>query len=171
MPGAVGRLVSECLAVGTVAGSLVLGIWIAAGTSTSATPANQSLFGGATPSAPDPLAVLSPEVQDVSSFINQNCLECHNADDKAGDLVLEKFKDAATIRHDRKIWNKLLTLVGGGSMPPEEAEKHPDKSHREAFVSAAKKVLEYTDPAHPDPGRVTMRRLNRTEYDNSVFAC
>lgn len=168
MPGAVRRLVSECLAIGAVAASLALGIWFAA--EASATPASQKVTARSGNSAADPLASLAPQVHDVASFINQNCLECHNADDKAGDLVLEKFKDAATIRHDRKIWNKLLTLVGGGAMPPEGAENHPDKSHREAFISAAKKVLEYTDPAHPDPGRVTMRRLNRIEYDNSIYA-
>ena len=65
---------------------------------------------------------------------------------------------------------KLLTLVSGGSMPPEGAEKKPGTAQRETFAAAAKKVLEYTDPTRPDPGRVTMRRLNRTEYDNSVYS-
>lgn len=163
-------MVSECLAIGVVVGSLSFGVWVAAGTSSSTLAIQKQSPPGGNSGAADPLASLAPQVHDVSTFINQNCLECHNANDKAGDLVLEKFKDAAAIRKDRKIWNKLLTLVGGGAMPPEEAENHPDKTHRDAFVSSAKKVLEYTDPARPDPGRVTMRRLNRTEYDNSVYA-
>ncbi len=162
------RMVSESLAIGSVPAAIALGLWIAA--SATYSTANQNVSALRVEPVGDPLASLAPQVHDVSSFIHQNCLECHNADDRAGDLVLEKFKDAATIRKDRKIWNKLLTLVGGGAMPPEEAENHPDKSHRDVFISAAKRVLEYTDPAQPDPGEVTLRRLNRIEYDNSINA-
>ena len=39
---------------------------------------------------------------------------------------------------------------------------------RAAFLASAKGILEYFDPSRPDPGRVTMRRLNRVEYNNPV---
>jgi hypothetical protein len=122
--------------------------------------------------APTPgrLAALDPQVHEVAAFLKANCLECHNHQDRVGDLSLEKFTDAATIRKDRATWARIVTMVGGGSMPPEAAEKPVTGEHRQSFLSAAKHVLAYTDPSRPDPGRVTLRRLNRLEYDNTVLA-
>lgn len=50
-------------------------------------------------------------------------------------------------------------------MPPPGAAQ-PDAKQREAAADAIEAVL--TDCVRPDPGRVTIRRLNRAEYDNTI---
>ena len=116
----------------------------------------------------NPLAPLDPQVRSVLAFVSENCLECHNAMDRSGDVVLETYKNAQSIRKDRKQWERVLAMVHGGAMPPKE-QAQPPQADRDNFTLAAKTILNYVDPAHPDPGQVTIRRLNRTEYDNTAY--
>ncbi|HEY4329930.1 MAG TPA: DUF1587 domain-containing protein, partial [Phycisphaerae bacterium] len=126
-----------------------------------------SAASASAPSHPE-LAAVSKQFSDLHAIIDDNCLGCHDEATHSGDLVLEKYQDSYSIRKDRRQWARVLAMVGGSAMPPEGAPPL-DKKERENFVADAKTILEYTDPAHPDPGHVTMRRLNRTEYDNTVY--
>ncbi len=59
-------------------------------------------------------------------------------------------------------------MVETGGMPPEDAPR-PTVEQREAFLRAVRGVFaRAARDAKPDPGRVTMRRLNRTEYRNTI---
>ncbi len=65
------------------------------------------------------------------------------------------------------MWWKTLKMLRAGLMPP----KGKDRPSAEQ-VAALERWVKYTafgiDPNDPDPGRVTLRRLNRTEYRNTV---
>ena len=52
-------------------------------------------------------------------------------------------------------------------MPP-PGEKQPAQATIDSFVSWMQTRLDEADAAHPDPGYVTLHRLNRTEYARSV---
>ena len=53
-------------------------------------------------------------------------------------------------------------------MPPLE-EEQPTEEQRAAVVTWLTKELEHIDATTPpDPGRVTARRLNRNEYNNTI---
>ena len=117
-------------------------------------------------------APLRGDEDTVVSFLQKNCLGCHSADVHRGGMVLETYKDMASICRNRKTWARVLTMVQTEAMPPpratDEGKPRVPKDERAAFVASTKAILSYVDPAHPDPGRVTMRRLNRIEYANSV---
>ena len=51
-------------------------------------------------------------------------------------------------------------------MPPDNAKKQPSAEERDRLIAAIKGIKRYDGP--PDPGRVTIRRLNRTEYDYTI---
>jgi hypothetical protein len=65
------------------------------------------------------------------------------------------------------LWMAVLKNVRAGLMPP---EKKPKPSA--AQVATLARWIKYDafgiDPAEPDPGRVTVRRLNRVEYRNTI---
>jgi hypothetical protein len=52
-------------------------------------------------------------------------------------------------------------------MPPAK-KKQPSPEQKEAIVHWVKNSVFHADPANPDPGRVTVRRLNRVEYQNTI---
>ena len=81
------------------------------------------------------------ELAAVVSFIDQNCMACHNADDHIGNMDLEKYKDAGTIRGNGAEWAKILMMVGSEKMPPPESGATIEKADRDRFISAAKSVL------------------------------
>ena len=104
----------------------------------------------------------------VVPFLETNCYPCHNARVKSGDLDLEAYKSPAAIVRDRDRWELVSQKLRTGEMPPKGLPR-PDKTEVEALVRWIEGEFERHDQsARPDPGRVTARRLNRTEYNNTV---
>ncbi len=72
------------------------------------------------------------------------------------------------VKRDRRAWNKVLKRLKSEVMPPVDADK-PTAPERARAVQWLDHQLNDVDSSRPqDPGRVTVRRLNRTEYDNTV---
>ena len=102
------------------------------------------------------------------AFLKQHCLECHSGDKPKAELSLAGFTDNASVVKKRKTWESVLKMVESGEMPPDKKPK-PDIKEVEAFTALARAVFDHHDKnAEPDPGRVTMRRLNRVEYANTL---
>lgn len=101
-------------------------------------------------------------------FIERHCLVCHSGKEPKAELSLEAFRDSASVVRQRKVWQNVLRMVTSGEMPPKDRTR-PSVAEVEAFTSHVTAVFDHADRhAKPDPGRVTMRRLNRTEYKNTV---
>lgn len=101
-------------------------------------------------------------------FINKHCADCHGAEDPEGGLSLTVFRANAALIPQRAKWDAILRIVETGVMPPVDAPQ-PTAVERRAFASLVRAIFdEYDRTAPPDPGRVTMRRLNRAEYANTV---
>ena len=62
---------------------------------------------------------------------------------------------------------KFLKQLRAGLMPPLD-QPHPSAGQIQAIERWIKTSAFQIDPANPDPGRVTVRRLNRTEYRNTI---
>jgi hypothetical protein len=102
------------------------------------------------------------------AFLKKHCLGCHSGEKPKADLALDKFPDDAALLKDRKTWVRVLDALKAGEMPP-AAKPQPSAVDREAFTKLVNDVFEKHDhTVKPDPGRVTMRRLNRKEYNNTI---
>lgn len=102
------------------------------------------------------------------SFMKKHCYECHGEKTKKADLDLSRFKDEASLLKEHKLWKGVLHQVNAGEMPPKK-KPQPTPSELTAFNSAIENSFALAERnAKPDPGRVTLRRLNRTEYNNTV---
>jgi hypothetical protein len=101
-------------------------------------------------------------------FIKQHCLECHGDKEPKADLSLAKDLDAKALMTRRAVWENVLAMVETGQMPPKEQPK-PDPVQTDKFITLIKESFDDIDRhAAPDPGRVTVRRLNRVEYNNTI---
>ena len=104
----------------------------------------------------------------VKPFLHRNCYLCHGERIKNADVNLQAFETAASVASDPQTWEKAVMKMRTGQMPPPPVSR-PDDSEIAAVTAWIESELDRADTlAGPDPGRVTARRLNRTEYNNTV---
>jgi hypothetical protein len=103
----------------------------------------------------------------VQPLLQTYCHQCHNRQKHKGGFSLDSFPTLEQVRADRKTWTELLRKLRTQEMPPED-EAQPSDKERQFLVTWIDSLLFPVDCDHPDPGRVTIRRLNRAEYNNTV---
>jgi hypothetical protein len=104
----------------------------------------------------------------VKPFVEENCLTCHNDKKKRGGFSLEKYDSHASMVEDADKWEEVVRKLQSGEMPPED-EPQPDKAQVKTVTQWVDREITKAEKAMSvDPGRVTTRRLNRTEYNNSI---
>lgn len=99
-------------------------------------------------------------------MFEQHCNSCHGERKRAG-LDLRGYTSADSVTADRATFAAILQNLEGRLMPPEN-KPQPTPEARDLAVAWLKSELFRVDCNHPDPGRVTLRRLNRTEYNNTI---
>ena len=106
--------------------------------------------------------------RDVTTFLAKHCIACHGGKKPKADLSLDTVKTEADVLKTRKQWSVILRQVSDGEMPPPERPR-PTAKEAAAFEAAVRDVFRRADAGKPrDPGRVTIRRLNKTEYNNTI---
>jgi mono/diheme cytochrome c family protein len=108
------------------------------------------------------------QVKDVLAFAAKHCVACHSGSQPKADLSLANYKDLAGIAAGRDDWESVVAMVEAGEMPPQD-KPQPTTDETAAFLKNVQVLFDYADrTSKPDPGRVTIRRLNRAEYNNTV---
>ena len=106
------------------------------------------------------------EADGRSQFVQTHCVECHGGDAVKGKLDLTQ--PAADATTDAWRWARMRERVRSGEMPPPDAER-PPAAATQTFVQAIDAHLRTAVPKLPvDPGRVTVRRLSRAQWENCV---
>jgi len=108
--------------------------------------------------------------RDILPFLKAHCFHCHGTPDgnNKAELTLDKYKDDLSVQQDRKVWDNVLHMLGNGEMPPMERPR-PPAADIEAVTKAIEGVLANLDCSkRQNVGRVTVRRLNRAEYNNTI---
>ncbi|MGI9110263.1 MAG: DUF1592 domain-containing protein [Opitutales bacterium] len=107
--------------------------------------------------------------KDIVPFLNKYCTECHDAELAKGHLNLEAFKDDSRFYRDQRVWREVVSQVVSGEMPPVKKKVRPTAGEIEGLQTAVHKLLAAAiAKAKPDPGEVTIRRLNRLEFNNTI---
>ncbi len=105
--------------------------------------------------------------QTVSPILQQKCYECHGDGAKKADIAFDRLTTQDQILHNHELWLKVLRNTRSHVMPPpgETALSAAEQRTLERWIVTGAFGL---DPAKPDPGRVTLRRLSRAEYRNTL---
>ncbi len=107
--------------------------------------------------------------QDVAPFLAKYCTDCHDTESAKGHLDLTSFKDDTRFFRDQRIWREVVNQVVSGEMPPPKKKNRPSPAEIEGLQTAVHKLLSAAIArAKPDPGDVTLRRLNRLEYNQTI---
>ncbi len=130
--------------------------------------------GAARPARPAAPAILTPATTRgfdtvVKPFLGQFCYDCHgNKGEPENGLNLESFQATASLIDQRNHWEDVITKLRGMEMPPIE-EEQPEEPQRQAVATWLEREFARIDRVTPpNPGRVTARRLNRAEYNNTI---
>jgi hypothetical protein len=99
------------------------------------------------------------------NLVQRYCTECHNVQDWAGGVAFDSMSPDQ-VPTDAKVWEDAITKLQGGFMPPPSAKQHPDHHAVAELVSWLEGTLD--GHASASAGRISLRRLNRREYANSV---
>jgi len=108
-----------------------------------------------------------PFAQAGVAFLEKHCIECHGAKKQKADLALHEVRDDLAVLRASRRWKDVVEMVKSGEMPPEK-QPQPGAAERKAFLDSVVGVFAKARAGKPDPGRLTQRRLNRTEYNNTV---
>ena len=101
-------------------------------------------------------------------FFRENCAGCHNGKQAAGGLNLEEYQNGASVLAHRETWESVWQRLLAGEMPPKGAPR-PNPAEVKAVTGWLEGEFARADRAmRPNAGRVTARRLNRAEYDNTI---
>ena len=104
----------------------------------------------------------------VMPVLSARCVGCHSTQLKSGNLNLEQFRNASLAPQQTEIWKKVRDRLTAGTMPPPPAAP-PSKVESAAVIGWIDHLARpLRRPGPIDPGRVTARRLNRVEYDNTI---
>ena len=105
--------------------------------------------------------------REVLPVLNEYCYDCHGDGTSKGDLALDKFKSYTEMLQDRKFWDGVREHVVTHVMPPDKKPK-PTQPQRDTIIRWIDDAVMAVDPDRPDPGHITLRRLNKAEYNNTI---
>ena len=101
-------------------------------------------------------------------FVEKYCYGCHAGDQPEAGLSLDIYQDNLSIIENFDVWERVMDMVHINQMPP-PGNDQPKIEEAESFIQHIQSV--YDDAvlnSKPDPGKITVRRLNKVEYTNSV---
>jgi len=104
--------------------------------------------------------------KDVLPVLTKYCGGCHSGKDATAGISVSKFKSEADVKKDLATWEKISKNLGSGHMPP-KGMPQPSPIQRKNIVEWIDRTIT-GDCRLADPGRVTIRRLNREEYNNTI---
>ena len=104
----------------------------------------------------------------VKSLIETHCVDCHGPDVQKGNLRLDNL--STDLRNERVMakWVRVHDRLVSGEMPPKN-RKRPERVELDAATSGLHRELHAASLERQQKyGRVAVRRLNGTEYENTV---
>lgn len=97
----------------------------------------------------------------VRPLIDAHCIECHGEDVQKGKLRLDG-------EVSMKTWIKVHDRIAAGEMPPKKSEQPPQALRDESLKILRESLHAASLEQQRAQGRVPIRRLNGTEYENTV---
>lgn len=104
---------------------------------------------------------VAPEAS-TRELLARHCLDCHESPRPKAGLDLEAaFENPADV--PAATWSLIELHLRGRTMPPSKIRKRPDTAEYQALIAWVESMRPTTGPRD-----VTLRRLNETEYQNTI---
>jgi Protein of unknown function (DUF1592)/Protein of unknown function (DUF1588)/Protein of unknown function (DUF1587)/Protein of unknown function (DUF1585)/Protein of unknown function (DUF1595)/Planctomycete cytochrome C len=104
----------------------------------------------------------------VRPVLTAHCIACHGSEKPKAGLNLDKYKDEAAAQADQAVWEKVAHNLRSGEMPPKDKPRLKPADLERVGQWIEMQLARVDCGLKHDPGRVTVRRLNRAEYNNTI---
>jgi mono/diheme cytochrome c family protein len=105
--------------------------------------------------------------EQIQPLLKEYCYDCHGDGMEKGKVAFDKSSSEDELFAKRELWLSVIKNVRAGLMPPEKKPRPSDEQLKQLEQWVKREVFNI-DPQDPDPGKVTLRRLNRAEYRNTI---
>ena len=102
------------------------------------------------------------------SLLEEYCLKCHNAEKPEGKFRVDTLPVEITDNESAERWQKVLNALNSGSMPPADETQLPNGARTDFLDDLTNVMTDVRRNLRDQHGVITMRRLNRREYGNSL---
>ena len=106
-------------------------------------------------------------VKKIKPILMENCFDCHGDGAEEGGVSFDDLLESNDEELTKKTWHRVLKQVRADLMPPIDSDQPSDEQIKQLESWIIHQPLE-VNPEKPDPGKLTIRRLNRVEYRNTV---
>lgn len=104
----------------------------------------------------------------LQPFLNRYCVSCHGEDEQNGQVRFDNVLWEITTNDTAQRWQDVLDQLNGGDMPPADAEQPSTAELAAALDELTAAVLEARRRLTDHGGEITLRRLNKREYSNTI---
>ena len=113
--------------------------------------------------------VLKDYEHGMVDLIENYCIECHDEINEEGGVNFEQFLTESSAIKRPEFWEEVKAQVELGAMPPKKRDQLSTEE-KEFFITWIDSLSERWDSGEfgADPGRTTLRRLNKNEYNYTI---
>lgn len=107
----------------------------------------------------------------ILPILEQSCMDCHDAAGQEGDLNLELYMTDEKASMQPALWEKVVKVIELERMPPpEETKLQLSEEDKEKIFNWTASLTAKWDSGEmgTDPGKTTIHRLNKNEYNYTV---
>jgi len=107
--------------------------------------------------------------QQVVPYLKQYCIACHGEESQEAGIVVHDLQSPADFLNDFRRWERVYRMISAGVMPPADHSPLPTSEQQQQVAKILHAELyEFDCRIVRSPGRSTLRRLNRAEYNNTI---
>lgn len=129
------------------------------------------VIGGGSLALPGAAGAAAPMEDDfkknIEPLLSTYCYDCHADGVDKGDFSMDSYESLSAHLQDRETWLRVWDNLRSHLMPPADKDQ-PADAERAKLAEWIERNVFKLDPANPDPGRVTIRRMNRQEYKYTI---
>ncbi len=100
--------------------------------------------------------------------ITKYCYDCHTGANPEGGIRVDFLATGTELGDHIELVDKIILVLKDQQMPPADSEQPEGADRVQAIEWIEQRLRKFDCGSASRPGRVTMRRLNRTEYNNTV---
>ncbi len=102
------------------------------------------------------------------ALLESHCFKCHDAQEQSGQVRLDDLPFTITDIETAERWQKILNVLNAGDMPPEKEKPLANGAKIELLDDLSNLMVAARQKLNDQGGAITMRRLNRREYGNTL---
>lgn len=107
--------------------------------------------------------------KDVLPILQSHCFRCHGPDEQEAGFRLDNLSIAFTEdRAATEYWHEALNAIQAGEMPPQDEPQLSSEQIEVVTTWISQSLKQALDAQRKTDGRVVLRRLNRSEYQNTM---